>query len=172
MSSAITGYLDTVLLCLTDKSIGELHHFCLRFWCNDGPVGLKNTTEGNSGFLKTKEAINVDIEKCAESTGYLTIKIGAMLGNGNAEKRQTERRQVVLDWLWKRCPDVKDLAFRILLWVFNAKRPLQMNELRELVCIEIGDKDIKHHLKEECLVDVCESLVVYDNSTGTVRFTH
>ena len=80
----------------------------------------------------------------------------------------------IMERIERRGSMVKDFALRILLWVFNAKRPLQMKELCELLSIKPGDKDIceKWCPKEERVVDVCESLIIYDKSSGTVRFTH
>ena len=85
-----------------------------------------------------------------------------------------EAYKEIMERIGNRGSTVKDFALRILLWVFNAKRPLQMNELCELLSIKIGDKDICEEWcpKEERVIDVCESLIVSDKSSGTARFTH
>jgi hypothetical protein len=80
----------------------------------------------------------------------------------------------IMQRIGARGPDTRDFAYRILLWVFNAKRPMKMDELCELLSIKPGDKEIceKWCPKEDRVIDVCESLIVYDKSNGTARFTH
>jgi hypothetical protein len=80
----------------------------------------------------------------------------------------------IIDRIGKRGSGTKDLASRILTWVFHAGRRLKMDELCELLSVKKGDRalsDKKWHPKANRIVDVCESLVVHD-SNGTVRFTH
>jgi Ankyrin repeats (3 copies)/Ankyrin repeat len=70
--------------------------------------------------------------------------------------------------------DSKELAIRVLSWIFYAKRPLKMAELREVVTIEKGD----NNLNEEdlppvtSLIKVCRSFVIYDTKSGVVQLAH
>jgi hypothetical protein len=66
------------------------------------------------------------------------------------------------------------LALHILWWIYKAARPLQMEELCELLVVKPGDKKIEktHRLRPSTIIDVCESLVTCDEATGIVRFTH
>jgi hypothetical protein len=67
-----------------------------------------------------------------------------------------------------------EMAFEILSWVFHAARPLLMDELREALSVRVGDHDL--HMERfpptDTIVEVCESLIVHDVKSGTVRFTH
>jgi hypothetical protein len=68
----------------------------------------------------------------------------------------------------------RDLALRIFSWLFRAQRILRMDELLEALVVEKGDTD----LDRECLLEpsdvikCCNSLVVYEESSGFVRFSH
>ena len=54
------------------------------------------------------------------------------------------------------------LAFKILAWVFYAKRPLHMEELREAICVEEGDKDLQVEslTPSEEILECCQGLIV------------
>jgi hypothetical protein len=68
----------------------------------------------------------------------------------------------------------KELAMNILSWILRAKRPLFMSELLEALAVEDGDSD----LNRECIlqpyevIDCCKSLVIHDETSDSVRFTH
>src|SRR5271163_3919791 len=49
-----------------------------------------------------------------------------------------------------------------------------MDELRDLLVVQKGDKDIcpSDRMESKDIMDVCESLIVHDQLSGTVRFTH
>jgi ankyrin repeat protein len=66
------------------------------------------------------------------------------------------------------------LVVKILSWVFHARRPLSMDELREALSIDSGDSRLNsfYFLEPSAIVEVCKSLVTYDESNGIVRFTH
>lgn len=66
------------------------------------------------------------------------------------------------------------LALKVVSWVYRAQRNLSMRELRECIVVEEGDNDLERELmpSESDVIDCCKSLVVYDESTGLVRFTH
>jgi hypothetical protein len=85
-----------------------------------------------------------------------------------------EAYEDIMDRVGNRGPGTKDLAARILSWVYNARRRLKMDELCELLSVKKGDKAVrakKWHPKANRVVTVCESLIVED-SEGIVRFTH
>jgi hypothetical protein len=67
-------------------------------------------------------------------------------------------------------------AIHVLSWIFHAPRPLQMEELREALVVKDGAVDLDHaHLNALPATDIvnwCESLVVYDEASGVVRFSH
>ena len=63
------------------------------------------------------------------------------------------------------------LAITTLTWICYAKRPLQKDELHEAICIEERVSYNKSAFIAS-IVDSCQSLVVYEESTGVVRFFH
>jgi hypothetical protein len=72
----------------------------------------------------------------------------------------------------------RTMAFWTLSWVFHACRPLHMDELREALIVQLRKKtdtldeaDMKG-LPAANIVEFCESLVVYEESSGVVRFSH
>lgn len=69
--------------------------------------------------------------------------------------------------------DIK-LALKILSWLFYAKRPLEMNELLEALVVEDNDDDLmrEYMLRPDDVIECCKSLVVYESSSGLIRFTH
>ena len=68
----------------------------------------------------------------------------------------------------------KALAIKILSWLFHTKAPLSMNELLEALVVEDGDQELQREymLQPADVIDCCKSLVVYESSSGMVRFTH
>lgn len=71
----------------------------------------------------------------------------------------------------------KDLALRTLSWVFHnsaGARPLKIAELCDLLVIEAGDSDFdpQYRSSPDDIIAVCQSLIVLNESTGDVRFTH
>jgi hypothetical protein len=75
-------------------------------------------------------------------------------------------------------PGDRQLAMRILSWVFHAKRTLRMEELLEALVIEDADPDeglevvLQDMIMLEEVVECCKSLVFYEKTSGLVRFTH
>jgi hypothetical protein len=73
-------------------------------------------------------------------------------------------------------------AFRTLSWIFHAARPLKMAELREALAVHesVADNedifDLGPTFEEDYvaadILESCQSLVVYEESGGVVRFTH
>jgi hypothetical protein len=69
-------------------------------------------------------------------------------------------------------------AFRTLGWIFHAKRPLRMDELREALIVQdkenpvdLDEMDMEDLLDADIL-EICQSLVVHEESSGVVRFSH
>ena len=71
-------------------------------------------------------------------------------------------------------PDRKDLVLKIVSWILYAKRPLKMDELREAIAIEPGDTklDPNYLLEPGFIVEISESLVSYNENSGSVGFSH
>jgi hypothetical protein len=75
-------------------------------------------------------------------------------------------------------PGDKDLAMRILSWVLRSLRPLEMDELREALVVEDAEPDItleellQDRLSSSDIIECCKSLVIHEDSSGLVRFTH
>jgi hypothetical protein len=79
-----------------------------------------------------------------------------------------------LERISRKGPDHLNLALEVLSWLFYAKRPIHMRELREALTVEKGERC---HEEEDLpnpdkLIDVCEGLVAYDERSGIVRFAH
>lgn len=68
----------------------------------------------------------------------------------------------------------RDLAFRIFSWLFRAQRILRMDELLEALVVEEGDRDLEREclLEPSDIIKCCNGLVLYDESSGFVRFFH
>jgi hypothetical protein len=82
--------------------------------------------------------------------------------------------QRIIDRIGEKGEDTLQLAWRILSWVFHAARPLRMYEIREAISVRLGDNELDEQdfLHPDDIVEVCESLLVYDESSEIVRFTH
>jgi hypothetical protein len=67
-----------------------------------------------------------------------------------------------------------DLALKIFSWIFRAQRVLTMDELLEALVVEEGDECLERGglLDPAEVVECCKSLVLYEESSGLVRFTH
>lgn len=92
----------------------------------------------------------------------------------SAPRDLSDAYEAVFARIERRSKCAKSLALRTLSWVFYAKRSLHMDELREALAVR--DSDIQLHetylLDPGSIVEVCESLIVHDDSSGIVRFTH
>jgi hypothetical protein len=71
-----------------------------------------------------------------------------------------------------------ETAFRTLTWIFHAKRAVRMDELREALVVqdkkqpvELDETDMQELLAADIL-EICQSLVVYEEASGVVRFSH
>jgi hypothetical protein len=79
-----------------------------------------------------------------------------------------------------------DCAMRIFSWIYHARRILKMDELLEALVIaeysqdimsgEPLDEDLEAILEDRLtpgdIVETCKGLVLYDESSGSVRFSH
>jgi ankyrin repeat protein len=68
----------------------------------------------------------------------------------------------------------RQLALRVLSWITNAVRPLQVEELQHAVSVEIGDEEIDDGPLESAalIVSVCAGLVTVDAESRSVRLVH
>jgi hypothetical protein len=67
-----------------------------------------------------------------------------------------------------------DLAMKTLEWIFLAKRPLLVQELRQGLSVRSADLslDEEGYPLPEDLVDACLGLVTLDEAVGAIRFVH
>lgn len=70
--------------------------------------------------------------------------------------------------------DRKDLVVKIISWIRYARRTLTMDELREAIATEPGDTDLDpdYLLAPGFIVEISESLISHDESSGYVGFSH
>jgi len=80
--------------------------------------------------------------------------------------------------------DDSGLSMIIISWIYRASRILKMSELLEAVVIEqyLGNEDshsieeldpiLKYKMLPTDIVDLCKGLVLYEESSGLVRFSH
>ncbi|KAJ7485603.1 ankyrin repeat-containing domain protein [Mycena latifolia] len=80
----------------------------------------------------------------------------------------------VVDRINRQSDDDKQLAWRTLSWVTNAKRPLRPAELREALAVEQGTKRLDHDnlLDMETILSVCAGLVVINEADRRLRLIH
>ena len=66
------------------------------------------------------------------------------------------------------------LAYRMLLWLSQARRPLSREELSQAVAVDVGDVNLikKKMPKEGVMTRVCMGLVVVDRDTSIIRLVH
>lgn len=70
--------------------------------------------------------------------------------------------------------DSNELSQRVLSWIYHARRPLKMSELREAAAIKIGDVSLDEEdlMKGNDIIELCGSLITYDSVSQVVRFSH
>lgn len=68
----------------------------------------------------------------------------------------------------------KDVTLEILSWLYYARRPLLMDELREILSVRPGDTDLSPDYLDtpEQVVQYCQSLILFEQESGIVRFSH
>jgi hypothetical protein len=84
-----------------------------------------------------------------------------------------EAFDTMLERIEARGPISAKNAFRTLTWCYYAQRPLQMEELREALAVQDGDKELQRNENSPTSnVECCLSFITHDQSTGEVRFAH
>jgi hypothetical protein len=70
----------------------------------------------------------------------------------------------------------KKIILRILSWIAYSPRDLRGDELQEVIWVEENDEDLNEaQIKKfqiEAVIADCESLVTYDKTTSTIKFSH
>ncbi|KAL2399710.1 Ankyrin-1 [Exophiala dermatitidis] len=68
----------------------------------------------------------------------------------------------------------RDLAFRTLMWLSHAKRPLTVAELQHALALRLEDRDVDrdNFPSLKTLVDCCCGLVEVDRQGSTIRLVH
>jgi len=67
------------------------------------------------------------------------------------------------------------MAKKTFKWIICAKRPLFMDELKEAVAVELGDKDLNHNRipsDDSRIIRACANLVVFDKDDRKVSLAH
>lgn len=72
--------------------------------------------------------------------------------------------------------DDNEKAFQILSWIYYAKRPLLLDELREALVVRPGysdlDRDRLKNIQAADIVELCLSLIIHEKTSGIVGFVH
>ncbi|KAF7364793.1 NACHT and ankyrin domain protein [Mycena venus] len=68
----------------------------------------------------------------------------------------------------------RDLALAALTWVTNAKRVLEVVELREVLAVKAGTKNLDPDDRPEVstILNVCAGLIIVDKTSSTIRLVH
>ena len=72
----------------------------------------------------------------------------------------------------------EELAMKIFSWLSRAKRNLTMSELLEALVVEDAEPDddiasiLENMLTPADIIECCKSLIIHDDQSGVVRFTH
>ncbi|KAJ7453131.1 hypothetical protein FB451DRAFT_1565686 [Mycena latifolia] len=80
----------------------------------------------------------------------------------------------VVERINRQSEEDKQLAWRTLFWVTNAKRPLRPSELREALAVEQGTSklDPDNLLEMDTILSVCAGLVVVNDLDKRIRLIH
>ena len=67
-----------------------------------------------------------------------------------------------------------ELAQRVISWLVNAQRELQVTELQHALAIEEGDRELDEDniTDADILTSVCAGVVIVDKDSGIIRFVH
>lgn len=70
--------------------------------------------------------------------------------------------------------NLRELAQRVISWLVNAQRELQVTELQHALAIEEGDRvlDEDNITDADILTTVCAGVVIVDKDSGIIRFVH
>ncbi|KAL8970187.1 MAG: hypothetical protein Q9183_001637 [Haloplaca sp. 2 TL-2023] len=84
-----------------------------------------------------------------------------------------ETYERILNRVW-RGPIPRDIVRRIFMWLVCARRPLDIEELREAAGFEPNQEswDSDRLPDANRIVEACKGLVIWDREDGTVRFAH
>jgi len=85
-----------------------------------------------------------------------------------------EAYQEVFERIARQGDDRKEIVLKIVSWIFYAKRPLQMGELREAIAVELEDTELYRNylLEPGFIVEISESLISYEKGSRIVGFSH
>jgi hypothetical protein len=63
---------------------------------------------------------------------------------------------------------------QVITWIFHAARPLLIDELREVLYLEDNHvhPDSIHEFNIIDIIEMCQSLIVHEESSGIIRFIH
>jgi hypothetical protein len=77
-------------------------------------------------------------------------------------------------WIESKESRIKSFVLRILNWLFHVKRPLTMAEPLEALSVREYDTDLQeeYFADPRDIIDCCQSLIVCDEATDVVQFTH
>lgn len=92
----------------------------------------------------------------------------------NLSTNLTEAFQSTMDRIANLSVTRRDLAFRTLMWISHARRPLTVPELQHAMALRLEDKDLdRDNIPSlRTLVDCCCGLVQVDHETSIVRLVH
>ena len=79
-----------------------------------------------------------------------------------------------LERIRSQLPGYSTLAEQVISWIFYAKRPLRMPELREALAVEPGDTELDHSGLHEpsSLLNICCGLVTAEKGDGVITLVH
>jgi ankyrin repeat protein len=82
--------------------------------------------------------------------------------------------QTAMERIKSQFPEHQNLATRVLAWITCAKRPLNINELRYALAVEVGTTylNIDALPETDIMVQVCVGLVTIDERDGIIRLVH
>ena len=82
--------------------------------------------------------------------------------------------EIVMSGICRSHGDKQQIAQSVLSWIYHARRPLRMAELREAIAIRDDDVDLGEEdlTQVDDIVQACGSLVVHYPETGIVAFSH
>lgn len=93
----------------------------------------------------------------------------------NLPKTESEAYEQTIARIQRNGADTADTALHTLGWIFHARRPLKMGELREALLVGDG-VPIDEISEDDCsasdIVFFCEGFVVHEQSSDIIRFTH
>lgn len=80
----------------------------------------------------------------------------------------------IMESISKSYEDSRALVLTIFGWIYYAKRPLRMTELREALAVEEGETSLDEDvlMTPTDIVEICGSLVIHEEETGVVSFAH